>query len=305
MFDKFNDDARRALVIAKEVNTAVGKDHICTEHLLYSIAQVAVERTSKTQAVIMALGLTPDAFRDLAHQSRRGPGPSYVSRFIPFSTDVKEAMEFAVRTSELLGDNHIGPEHLLAGLTRTTSSNAGRLLAGLGITEDRVHVAIHVASSDTIPAPSPTAARTFGVFVPVGKSIFKNGGKVYPDLATAQAAHPGQEIAPFPLLLTDGEFFDVGAALPENRFKSWGSFASYPDAFTAAEQFRQNSSGYEIVIRIAMPVTTEHRGKDAGGRDVILGQTVSYDRVRVTSRVLASKQRVESSTAAHEGASLV
>lgn len=297
MFDKFTDDARRALVITKEVNAAVGKDHLCTEHLLFSIAQVAVERTSKIQAVIMALGLTPEAFRDLVQQSLRGPGSSYVSRYVPFSTDVKEAMEFAVRTSELLGDNHIGPEHLLAGLARATESTAGRLLAGLGITEDKVHAAI----KDSSPAPSPTAARTFAVFVPVGKSIFKNGGKVYPDLASAEAAHPGQEIAPFPLQLTDGEFFDVGAALPENRFKSWGSFASYPDAFTAAEQFRKNSSGYEIVIRIMTPVITEHRGKDAGGRDVILGQSVSYDRVRVASRVLGSKQRKDTT----EGASLV
>lgn len=282
MFEKFDDDARRAIVIAKDVNAAVGRDHLCTEHLLFAIAQVAVERTSKIQAVIMALGLSPKTFRDLTHQSLRGPGPSYVSRHIPFSTDMKQAMDSALHTSELLGDNHIGPEHLLAGLAHTTGSNAGKLLAGLGVTEEKVHAAI----KDSSPAPSPTAARTFAVFVPVGKSIFKNGGKVYPDHATAQAAHPDQEIAPFPLQLTDGEFFDVGAALPENRFKSWGSYASYPDAFAAAEQFRKTITGYEVVIKIMTPATIEHRGKNAQGHDVILGRTVEYDRVRVSSRVL-------------------
>lgn len=130
--------------------------------------------------------------------------------------------------------------------------------------------------------------QTFAVFFPVGKSIFKNGGKVYPDLAMAQAARPDQEIAPFPLQLTDGEFFDVGAALPENRFKSWGSYASYPDAFTAAEQFRKTVTGYGVVIKIMTLATIEHRGKDAQGHDVILGRTVEYDRVRVSSRVLDS-----------------
>lgn len=37
----------------------------------------------------------------------------------------------------------------------------------------------------------------------------KNGAKVYPDLATSQASHPGQEIAPFAFPLHEGEFFDV------------------------------------------------------------------------------------------------
>lgn len=128
----------------------------------------------------------------------------------------------------------------------------------------------------------------------MGKSIFKNvGGKVYPDHAMAKAAHPDQEIAPFPLQLTDGEFFDVGASLPESRFKSWGSYASYPDAFAAADQFRKTITGYEVVIKIMSPVTIDHRGNDAQGHDVVLGRTVSYERIRVASRVLGSTNHTE------------
>lgn len=36
------------------------------------------------------------------------------------------------------------------------------------------------------------------------------------------------------------------------------------------------------------PVTIEHRSKDAQGHDVVLGRTVSYDRIRVASRVLGA-----------------
>lgn len=299
MFEKFDDDARRALVITKEANSAVGKDHLCTEHLLFAIRPGSGGADLENPSGHHGSWAQPGGFPRSHSPIASWPRPSYVSRYIPFSTDTKEALESALHTSELLGHNHTGPKHLLAGLARTTNSNAGKLLAGLGITEDRVFVAIDVARRGSTIEPSTTPARTFAIFVPVGKLIFKNGGRVYPDLATARAAHPEQEFAPFPLPLTDGEFFDVGAALPENRFKSRGSYASYPDAFTSAEQFRKNLSGYEIAIRIMTPVTTEHRGTDAGGRDVILSRTVSYDRVRVTSWVM------ELASANTEGASLV
>ncbi|QOD06073.1 Clp protease N-terminal domain-containing protein [Pseudarthrobacter sp. BIM B-2242] len=301
MLENFTDDAREVLRLASLFARHCRHDHIGTGHLLFGVTSSAGQgQAAKALDVLTALGTAPQLVRDFV-LGRLTDGNEPSPRHLPFTQNTKQVLEYALRSAIMLGSNHIGAEHLLAGLARNSSSTAGQLLADLGITDLKVEAAIR----DSTPAPSPTAARTFGVYVPVGKSIFKNGGKVYPDLATAEAAHPGQEIAPFPLQLTDGEFFDVGAALPENRFKSWGSFASYPDAFTAAEQFRKNSSGYEIVIRIATPVTTEHRGKDADGRDVILGRTVSYDRVRVTSRVLSSRQRGESSTPTPEGASLV
>lgn len=301
MFENFTDAARDALRLADLFARHSRHYGIDTAHLLYGVASAAAQGQAPTAlSILTALGTTPQTVRDLiTERTTDGEEPS--PRHLPFTPGVKKALEHALRSAMTLGSNYVGPEHLLAGLAHHSPGSTRRLLTSLGFTAGKIEAAI----LNGTPAPSPTAARTFAVFVPVGKSIFKNGGKIYPDHATATAAHPGQEIAPFPLQLTDGEFFDVGAALPENRFKSWGSFAGYPDAFTAAEQFRKNSSGYEVVIRIMTPVITEHRGKDAAGRDVILGRTVTYDRVRVTSRVLGSKQHGESSTATHEGASLV
>ncbi|NVM96114.1 hypothetical protein [Arthrobacter wenxiniae] len=88
------------------------------------------------------------------------------------------------------------------------------------------------------------------MYLPVGKSIFKNGGRIYPDVATIQAAHPDQEIAPFVVRLGDGEFFDVGTVHP--RFSSWARFVSYADAYTAAEEFK-NVQGADVQIRILFP----------------------------------------------------
>jgi hypothetical protein len=59
-----------------------------------------------------------------------------------------------------------------------SSGTAGAVLSRLGTTDLNVYCAIQ----DSTPAPSPTAARTRIVYLPVGKSIFKNGAKVCPDL---------------------------------------------------------------------------------------------------------------------------
>lgn len=279
MFEKFNDTARATILMAKEVADSLNQDHISTGHLLLAIAGTAVADASpKVEAVITALGTTSATLRDqTAPVLERGTGST--PGHLPFTPNLKQALEFALRSSMMLGDNHIGPEHLFAGLARNVDSTAGAILARLGITDLKVHAAIQ----DSTPAPSPTAARTCDVYLPVGKSIFKNGAKIYPDLATAQAAHPGQEIAPFAFPLHDGEFFDVCTMYPKRS--SWGKFATYPDAFAAATELG-NVPGAGIQIHIMVPTAEEIRGKDSRGHDVVLGRSVHYTSVRLMSRLL-------------------
>lgn len=286
MFEKFNDTARAAILMSKDIAADFDHDHIGTGHLLIAVAGGHASATQwknppgispKVEAVLAALGTAPEAIIDQTVPGlERGAGTN--PGHVPFSDNLKQGLEYALRASMMLGDNHIGPEHLLAGLARTEDSTAGKILARLGITAGRVHSAIQ----DSTPAPSPTAARICDVYLPVGKSIFKNGGKIYPDLATAQAAHPDQEIAPFAFELAEGEFFDVGTVHP--RFSSWGKFASYADAFSAAEEFR-TVQGADVQIRILTPEVMELRGKDAAGRDVVLGRSVEYARVKMMSRI--------------------
>jgi hypothetical protein len=288
MFEKFNDTARAAIMMSKDIADYRGLDHISTGHLLLAVAGHPAPKphwknwqgiSQKAAAVIAALGTTPEAIIDQTVPVLTfGSGP--VPGHLPFSDDLKQALEFALRASLMLGDNHIGPEHLLAGLARTEESAAGKVLARLGITDAKVHAAIQ----DSTPAPSPTAARICDVYLPAGKSVFKNGGKIYPDLATAQAAHPDQDIAAFAFPLAEGEFFDVGTVHP--RFSSWGKFASYADAFAAAEDFK-DVQGADVQIRIMVPDVVELRGKDSAGRDVVLGRSVEYSHVRMMSRITA------------------
>lgn len=286
MFDKFNDTARAAILMSKDIAADFGQDHINTSHLLLAVSGAVARKpqwrntpgiSSKAEAVISALGTSPEAIID---QTMPGLeyGAGHTPSHLPFTPNLKQVLEYALRSSMMLGDNHIGPEHLLAGLARAEESTAGKVLGRLNITDIRVQTAIQ----DSAPAAPPTAARICDVYIPAGKSVFKNGGKIYPDLASAQAAHPGKEIAPFTVPLHDGEFFDVGTTSP--RFSSWGKFATYPDAFAAAEGFNK-VQGADVKIRIMVPDVQEMRGKDSRGHDVVLGRSIEYARVSVISRL--------------------
>ncbi|QOT19554.1 Clp protease N-terminal domain-containing protein [Paenarthrobacter sp. YJN-5] len=299
MFEKFDDAARSALLMAKDIAAKFNQDHINTSHLLLAVTGYTSPEirwhnppgiSPKTEAVIAALGTTPDTVIGQTVAAMKY-GTSYDDgRHHPFTPNLKQVLEYALRASMMLGDNHVGPEHLLAGLARNSSGTAGAALLRLGVTDLKIHTAIQ----DSTPAPSPTAARPCAVYLPVGKSIFKNGGKIYPDLATAQAAHPDQDIAPFVIQLAEGEFFDVGTV--HQRFSSWGRFASFSDAFAAAEKFR-DVQGADVQIRILVPDVTELRGKDSAGRDVVLGRSVEYTHVKMMSRIGAAQPAAEAASA--------
>jgi ATP-dependent Clp protease ATP-binding subunit ClpC len=256
---------------------------IDTGHLLLGLLSYSAGQPNNAGEVLTVLGVPALAVHDatLAALSAGGsePSPSH----IPFTRQSKKAMELTLRGSFILGDNFVGTGHLLYGLARNTESTAGRVLAGLGITYEKVHDAI----KGILPSPAPTAERVVEVFIPAGKSVFKNGGKIYPDLASAQAAHPCKEIAPFTVPLNEGEFFDVGITSP--RFSSWGKFASYPEAFAAAEEFSK-VQGADVKIRIMVPDVMELRGKDSRGHDVVLGRSIEYSRVSLMHRLAAAAE---------------
>lgn len=279
MFEKFDDTARTAINRAGQFARYYRHDYIGTGHLLFGIvAAVGHDLALVAGDAILRLGADPQSIRDLVLAGITDgtePSPGH----LPFTSNVKAALERTVSTAEDLGSNHVGAEHLLAGLAGDPGSTAGQILAPMGITEAAVRDAI---TAD--PGPSPTSARSCVVYLPAGKSVFKNGGKIYPDLASAQAAHPGKEIAPFAVPLNEGEFFDVGTTSP--RFSSWGKFASYPDAYAAAEEF-SNVQGADVKIRIMVPDVMELRGKDSRGHDVVLGRSVEYSRVSVINRLAA------------------
>src|SRR4051812_15162517 len=104
----------------RDKNTGFG-----TGHLLRGIAGGEGAR------LLSRLGLTPEQLEAVLRITEL-PGPGRTTPAL--TVNARAALDRVYREAAELGDNHIGPEHLLLALTRFPDSDAGRALAGAGIT---------------------------------------------------------------------------------------------------------------------------------------------------------------------------
>jgi Clp amino terminal domain, pathogenicity island component len=139
VFERFTDQARRAVVIAQEEARALEHNYIGTEHILLGVLRVP-------QAVgyqaLESFGASPDDVRTrVLEVVERGPRahPGH----IPFTADSKRVLEYSLREALQLGHNHIGTEHILLGLVRPSQDNiATQVLLDFGIEHSRLRQAV-------------------------------------------------------------------------------------------------------------------------------------------------------------------
>ncbi len=169
MFERFTRSARDVVVRAQEEATALGHEHVGTEHLLLGLSaldagvpggvlrSLGVDRDVLRNEVIARPGadrLDADALATIGidlDQVRRSVeasfGPGALSRrrggggFRPLTRRAKRALELALREALALGDRHIGSEHILLGLTADPASAAATALRRSGAPPDTVRAA--------------------------------------------------------------------------------------------------------------------------------------------------------------------
>lgn len=133
MFERFTDQARRALVLAQEEVRVLDHDAIATEHLLLGLLGEGDGVAARSLAVA---GITLDAARARA-QEANPPSGRELSTPPPFSQEAKKALELALYEALQMGHEHLGTEHLLLGLLRE-GGGASRVLTGLGVDLQRL-----------------------------------------------------------------------------------------------------------------------------------------------------------------------
>jgi ATP-dependent Clp protease ATP-binding subunit ClpA len=129
MFERFTNRARRVIVLAQDEARLLNHDYIGTEHILLGlladgegIAALALDR----------IGIKLDTVRQQVEQIVGTGKQRTRSGHIPFTPRAKKVLELSLREAIRLGNNYIGPEHILLGLIREGEGVAAQILARLG-----------------------------------------------------------------------------------------------------------------------------------------------------------------------------
>src|SRR3954447_11478051 len=136
MFERYQDEARRAVVRSEEEARSLGANHIGTEHLL--LAVLRLDDAPAYQA-LSSLGATYDRARD--HIVAALPAVVAADHdvdHIAFDADTKRVLEEAATAALGLGHNYVGTEHLLLAMLRHHECRGVEVLAAMGIQPDAV-----------------------------------------------------------------------------------------------------------------------------------------------------------------------
>jgi ATP-dependent Clp protease ATP-binding subunit ClpC len=130
MFDRFTDDARKALFFARFAAWARQGEQMELEDLVAGImraAPSAVVRFASDESALPPARFT----RRMGERATVGPA---LSVEMPFSAPFKLTLERSVAEADALGHHAIRPEHLVLGLLREEGTQAWNTLHRAGLT---------------------------------------------------------------------------------------------------------------------------------------------------------------------------
>ena len=134
MYERFTDQARRAVVQAQEEARMLNHNYIGTEHILLGLIH---ERDGVAAQALESLGISLDVVRQQIEEII-GRGLQVPPEHIPFTPRSKKVLELSLREALQLSHDYIGTEHILLGLIREGDGVAAQVLVKLGADLNRV-----------------------------------------------------------------------------------------------------------------------------------------------------------------------
>ena len=130
MFERYTELARRVIFFARYEANQVGASEIEAEYILLGLLredkELILQFFNRGQANIESIRREIES-----HAGRREHIREQTD--IPLSFQAKRALAYAAEESELLGNRHIGTEHLLLGLLRAEDTFAASILHDRGL----------------------------------------------------------------------------------------------------------------------------------------------------------------------------
>jgi ATP-dependent Clp protease ATP-binding subunit ClpC len=127
MFEKFESDARRVVVLAQDEARLLEHGWIGTEHLLLGVLAL----DGPVAAALGERGVSLDGVRGEVEEIIGPDANPPHGRHLPFTPRAKTVLELSFREALRLDHRTIGPAHILLGLVREGEGVACQLLARL------------------------------------------------------------------------------------------------------------------------------------------------------------------------------
>ncbi|SRR5579871_169861 len=127
MFERYRQDARRAIFFSRWEAQQSGSVYIEPEHLLLSLTHDADSKANQ----LFALSSHTDNFR--SQLKSHPPAKTSKSVDLPLSNTSKRILAYAAQEADRLASKPIGTEHLFLGLLRENKSDVPEALTAMGI----------------------------------------------------------------------------------------------------------------------------------------------------------------------------
>lgn len=138
MFDRFSDNAKKTLSLARQEALRLRHDTIAPEHILLGVMQLGASSAARQ---LEQLGIQLDTLRAaLLAVLQPGERPVTASQ-LPFTPGAKRVLEVTLAEAGRSGHSYIGSQHLLLGIAADESSMSSQILAKLGVTVPRLREA--------------------------------------------------------------------------------------------------------------------------------------------------------------------
>lgn len=132
MFEKFHEDALRALFFSRYEASRLGQGRIESEHVLLGILRAGDDATAE---IWRAFHVEPEEI--LARYPGGEVSPVASSAELPLSENAMKILTLAVEESERRDDSEVRPVHLLLAILRVPECRAAAVLANYGLEYDR------------------------------------------------------------------------------------------------------------------------------------------------------------------------
>lgn len=144
MFERYTEEARRAIFLARYEADRRGSNEITLEDLLLGLL---LDPASRVNRIVAVQHLAEQLRKTFAFIETTGKK----NRDLPVNNAVKRALAYTAEEAEKIGENWHDSAHLLLGILREKDSKAALALNGVGVTLEQVREKVR---SDRIDPPT-------------------------------------------------------------------------------------------------------------------------------------------------------